>query len=922
MQSLSVGLLAALWLTAVPARPDVQSLLQQATQQDDPKERGATLAKALTAAKRAKDPAAEGACLEAQGDLLHEQGEAEPALVAYELAESAFVRAGDRKAAGLVALKQLDALAGSDHLTAIMKLERLLAAERYFDSVDPILAAETAAAILRETEDRVVAMSAQIRGARHFFFGYIEGEAASMAYAALRNATDLQRWDARFWGESAYTYLELADAVDKGTYAAQLVALSAYAGDVEAAERWAGGVREGRAAEEDVSKRASLLNNLGFAYAQTGQLEKARDLYEQSLALRKGAARIRVLENLASLALKAGDCGRAQKLVAEAITAGKQEEEIDTTPLLHLVLAGCKRRAGELKGAREELDAAGMLVLDLLDSPNRVFRELAAELVSELVPAEALEEQFNNAERLQLAAGHKGAELAIGEPGPAARTLVSRHLAKGDLDSALSLIEMNKARKVLFAGMDDFATLLSKASPRERLARAQLAEQLSLRQNALLSLAEPRPAERFETLIHREAAANMLAAFDAALRLKYPPPQGADESPAFQAFDRRRVSLEKLSARLPEGVAFLELGQAVDKAGTRLVGLVVRKDKPAAFFDVRGGSGRGAEELRQRVEELAASFGDVRVRGVRRPPPPKEGSTAGQELYAALIEPARPYLEGARHLIISPDGPVMGLSFASLPVGEGRFLADELSVSYALSAGALLMQLERADTLGKLALRTAPGVVVANPDYGDLTRLGRRGEEAKKERFLPNLPGAQAEGVLLRKALPKATILSGGKATEEAFRSAAANARMLHFATHGLVDDARGELSALVLAAPGRGSKDDGLLTAREIASMSLRAQLAVLSACSTAQGTFRDGEGTIGLGWAFARAGVPSVVVTQWPVNDSATALFMKAFYAALSAGASKAAAMGSAVKAVRSDPRFAHPRFWAAFELVGDWR
>lgn len=103
-----------------------------------------------------------------------------------------------------------------------------------------------------------------------------------------------------------------------------------------------------------------------------------------------------------------------------------------------------------------------------------------------------------------------------------------------------------------------------------------------------------------------------------------------------------------------------------------------------------------------------------------------------------------------------------------------------------------------------------------------------------------------------------------------------ANARIIHLATHGILDEIWGLGSAIALAPS---TKDNGLLTADEILTMNLNAELVVLSACNTGQGRI-TGDGVIGLSRSLISVGVPSVIVSLWTVPDAPTASLMQEFY------------------------------------------
>jgi CHAT domain-containing protein len=143
--------------------------------------------------------------------------------------------------------------------------------------------------------------------------------------------------------------------------------------------------------------------------------------------------------------------------------------------------------------------------------------------------------------------------------------------------------------------------------------------------------------------------------------------------------------------------------------------------------------------------------------------------------------------------------------------------------------------------------------------------------------------------------------------------------RRLHFATHGRLNEDVPLYSAVVLSQP-EGGRDEGLLFARDLLDEDLSAELVVLSACETGLGRRMNGEGLLGMTWAWFVAGVPSTVASQWPVADDSTARLMQAFYAELKGGAPKAEALRRAQLALLKDRKTRHPFYWAPFVLSGD--
>jgi CHAT domain-containing protein len=150
--------------------------------------------------------------------------------------------------------------------------------------------------------------------------------------------------------------------------------------------------------------------------------------------------------------------------------------------------------------------------------------------------------------------------------------------------------------------------------------------------------------------------------------------------------------------------------------------------------------------------------------------------------------------------------------------------------------------------------------------------------------------------------------------------------RILHFATHAVLDDKNPLYSYLVLALEAD-AKEDGLFEAWELMQMALKAELAVLSACDTGRGRVGSGEGLIGMTWAFFVAGVPTIIASQWQVPSESTTRLMLAFHKALTLTdtvgqrSPKAEAWRRAALALMKDPRYRmKPYYWAGFVVVSD--
>ena len=192
---------------------------------------------------------------------------------------------------------------------------------------------------------------------------------------------------------------------------------------------------------------------------------------------------------------------------------------------------------------------------------------------------------------------------------------------------------------------------------------------------------------------------------------------------------------------------------------------------------------------------------------------------------------------------------------------------------------------------------------------------------------LPRLAFSRREALAIQSAAPAGSVsLNLDFRANRAFAtsSALSGYRIVHFATHGFVNNAAPELSGIVLSLVDRqGKRQDGFLRLHEIYNLHLAADLVVLSACQTAVGNELSGEGVIGLSRGFLYAGAARVMASLWTVDDRATAELMSRFYRKLlSEHMTPSAALRSAQLEMRQLLRWSSPYFWAAFELQGEWK
>ena len=286
-------------------------------------------------------------------------------------------------------------------------------------------------------------------------------------------------------------------------------------------------------------------------------------------------------------------------------------------------------------------------------------------------------------------------------------------------------------------------------------------------------------------------------------------------------------------------------------------------------------------------------------------------------LYRTLFGPAGTELSRKRHLIVVPDGVLWELPFQALIDPAGRYLLDDSAVSYAPSLTALKAMLQVKKDQRGIPARTQL-LAMGNPAWG--SEIAQVKAVYRDENF-GNLPLAETEVERLGRIYGegRSHVYTGRDARESRFKAEAAESKVLHLATHGILNNASPLYSYLLLAAEGNGSTEDGLLEARELMRMKLHAELAVLSACETARGRVGAGEGMIGLSWALFVSGVPTTVLSQWKVESDSTSRLMIAFHQNRQKNLSDAEALRTAALAIRKDPAYQHPFYWAPFIVIG---
>jgi CHAT domain-containing protein/tetratricopeptide (TPR) repeat protein len=366
--------------------------------------------------------------------------------------------------------------------------------------------------------------------------------------------------------------------------------------------------------------------------------------------------------------------------------------------------------------------------------------------------------------------------------------------------------------------------------------------------------------------------------------------------------------------------------------------------------------------LRTRIAGIDVAGNQTRGLGVAPAAPDNSAAaafaTASNALYKTVFEPAAA-LVGDKRLLVVADGALNYVPFEALVTAAGGadysampYLVKTNEIVYAPSASVVaVIRKQAVKPTGKSVLLVADPVFNSNDPRakgaaaapaggeGDTRGLGLAsaltdvaGTPANQTPAtglqLARLTGTRTEA----EEIAKLTRASGGtadvwldlQANEAGVQTKdLKNYRILHVATHGLLNAERPQFTGLVLSLVGN-KTGDGFLRTDEIFNLKLGAPLVMLSACETGLGKEKKGEGVIGLTRAFMYAGAPTVGVSLWSVADRSTAELMTDLYKRMltGQGMSAVAAKRAAQQSMITGKKYSAPFYWAPFVLVGEWR
>jgi CHAT domain-containing protein/Tfp pilus assembly protein PilF len=692
-----------------------------------------------------------------------------------------------------------------------------------------------------------------------------------------------------------------------------------------------------RAISNPISE-ANTLNNIGSVYRTLGETQKALEKFNEALPINQATGdRMGVAITLNFLGLAYIDLGDMQKAldqfnktlqIRQAI--GNRSREAETL----LNIARVEQKRGNLARARQSIEQAISIVESVrADIDSRGLR------ASFFASRQGYYEAYINV-LLQM---HKQNPTA---------SFDALALAVSERARARSLLELlTEARADIRQGVD--SSLLE----RERSLRQRLSARAAAQANLLNRTHAPEQAE---------AAAKEVAAILA--EYEKLEAQIRASSPRYAALTR------------PQPLNLSEIQQQVIDSETLLLEYSLGEN--ASYLFAVSQTSISSHQLPKRAEIEAAAR---RVYELLTAQQPRSGETepkrqariaeAGANywpeaaaLSRMLLGPVASQL-GKKRLVIVADGALQYIPFAALPVPSPA--NDETRNSGAdprpLIGSHEVVSLPSASTLATLRRETAgrkPAekslAVLADPVFADddtrvkrlaskpggkgktgpadagekeiaslqMTRSGQETGAIDRDARFARLLNTRREATAILALVParerrQALDFEASRAT--ALKPELGQYRIVHFATHGLLNNIHPELSGIVLSLFNEeGEPQDGFLRLQDIYNMKLPAELAVLSACQTGLGKEIKGEGLIGLTRGFMYAGTPRIVASLWKVDDRATSELMKRFYQGV-LGPERlrpAAALRQAQMSIWQQKQWRAPFYWAAFVLQGEWK
>lgn len=713
---------------------------------------------------------------------------------------------------------------------------------------------------------------------------------------------------------------------------------------------------------------ATILNNLGEVASHRGGLDKAEEHFHQALAiyekLAPGSLDVAMsLSNLGEVARDRGDLAKAEKFFQQSLVIDEKldPDNLDVAAILNN-LAEVERERGNLVKAEEYYRQALEIRKKLAPESTDYAESLAAlaGIMRDRQQGEAVQLYARSIDVLESQLAHLGGSSDI-RAGFRAKhadyysAYADLLLTQNQPELAFQVLERSRARTLLETLAEAHVGIRQGADPSLLERERTLQVTLTTRSNRKINLLEGKHTEEqvavatkeIDELLsqYQEVEGQIRTSSPTYAALTQPQPLSATEVQQ-QLLDTDTVLLEYA---LGERRSFVFVLTPTSLDSYELPKRSEIEDNAHHVYDVLTSRNRWieGETSTQRKERVAKGEAEYRK--------------ASAALSHLILGPIATRLEGKRLLIVA-DGALQYVPFAVLPVPAGDtskqvvpLVAEHEIVN--LPSASVLALLRRQANSRRAALKEV--AVLADPVFDKDDSRIRTASKSKQaivptsqNEIIPSFPEQltrslgdvgfgtrQAGAALPRLAFSRQeadaimAMTDPGKGLEaldfKASRETALSKdlgqyRIVHFATHGLLNNEHPELSGLVLSLVDQeGKSRDGFLDLEDVYNLTLPADLVVLSACETGLGKQITGEGLVGLTRGFMYAGATRVVASLWKVDDVATADLMGRFYRGmLKENLRPAAALRQAQMEMQKQKRWTDPYYWAAFTIQGEWK
>ncbi|NET59709.1 MAG: CHAT domain-containing protein, partial [Symploca sp. SIO2E6] len=661
----------------------------------------------------------------------------------------------------------------------------------------------------------------------------------------------------------------------------------------------------------DRRQEAITLSNIGFIYDSLGEKQKALEFYNQALPLTRAVGDRRqeatTLNNLGSVYGSLGEKQTALEFYNQALpltrAVGDQSGEAATL----YNIAFLQRSQGNLKSALNPMDSSITIIEDLRTKIGS--QELRASYFATV--QDYYEFYIDLLMQLHQQAPNQGYDA-----------------------TALHASERSRARSLLELLTEANANIRQGVEPQLLAQEQTLQQQLDAIEKRRVELFSGNYTQQQATAIEQEREQLLSQYQEIQTKIR-------TTSPRYAALTQ------------PEPLTLAEIQQQVLDEDTLLLQYSLGSERSYLWAVSKTSINSYELPPTAEIETVAKQFyqllktpgfqledtrGTIGVENVK-------ANKSVSQLSQILLAPVAEQLGNKRLLIVS-DGALQYIPFSALPLPgtSGENIVP-------LLANNEIVNLPSATTLGiirqeQTTRKTAPKAtiaILADPVFSsDDERITNNKQQLT--RSLPQqlldrsaretdigvwqrLPGTRNEAEAIMALVPDSERVHGfdfAANREMITNPELSNYRIIHLATHGLLNSTNPELSGVVLSLfDEQGNSQNGFLRLHDVFNLNLPAELVVLSACQTGLGQEVKGEGLVGLTRGFMYGGSPRVLVSLWNVSDEATAELMSRFYRKmLQEGWSATAALRAAQLEMQQETQWNAPYYWAAFTLQGEWK